>query len=63
MKYPPGFEEYLAQSKDAEQFNTNVFLLRVNKNCYDGASDCLGIEYKTSNDNGTHTRRRTSPKW
>ena len=51
IKCPPGFEGYLTQSEDAEQFNTNTFLLRVEKNCYDGALDYIDVGYKTSNDN------------
>ena len=37
-KYPSGFEEYLARSGGAAQFNTNAFIFRVDKNCY-GAAD------------------------
>ena len=37
VRYPPGFEEYLTQPTDGEQFDTNAFLLRVDKNCYSAA--------------------------
>ena len=46
VKYPPGFEEYLARSEGAEQFNANAFLLRVDKNCY-GAADAGRMWYDT----------------
>jgi hypothetical protein len=46
VRYPPGFDEYLARSEDAEQFNTNAFLLRVDKNCY-GAADAGRMWYDT----------------
>ena len=40
IKYPPEFEEHPAQPGDTEQFNTNAFLLRIDKDCYDSASEC-----------------------
>ena len=46
IRYPSGFEEYLAQSTGAEQFNTNAFLLRADKNCY-GAADAGRMWYDT----------------
>ena len=46
VKYPPGFEEDLARSEDAEQFNTDAFLLRVDKNCY-VAADAGRMWYDT----------------
>ena len=46
VRYPPGFDEYLARSEDAEKFNTNDFLIRVDKNCY-GASDAGRMWYDT----------------
>ena len=46
VRYPPGFEEYIARSENTEQFNTGAFLLRVDKNCC-GAAGAGRMRYDT----------------